>query len=242
MIPRTITAQTIASRESWSSIMEAIKKYWDEGYYITDFDYGGGYYRVVMSKGTGWNGQAIRFGETFPKEKIQELWDKGYYITNAMHDGKDWIVVMSGVEDCRSQSWFTRTNWNDFKDTIKEYWDKDMVVTKLACKTSGGTTVYCGIVSKMTYSQEQKMKYYSGTPTPDIIDLCEANTILTDFYDVDGGVFAVTASKTGWEDQTLGVKSSWDSALEFIKKYWDRDYSLTTLSYYNGIWLVAMSK
>ena len=29
MIPRTITAQTIASRESWSSIMEAIKKYWD---------------------------------------------------------------------------------------------------------------------------------------------------------------------------------------------------------------------
>ena len=242
MIPRRITAQTILSRKSWKEIRSAIGEYWDKDYYITDFDYGEGYYRVVMSKGTGWNGQAIRYGSSFPTDEIQELWGKGYSITNACHDGSDWIVIMSGVSDCKTQSWFTRTSWSDFKENISEYWKKDMVVTKIACKLSGSSPVYCGIVSKMDYSQGQKMKYFSGKPTSDIGDMRDDNSIITDMYDVDGGVFAVTATKTGWTKQSIEVRAKWDTAIDLIKRYWDKDYSLTCLCYYQGYWVIAMSK
>lgn len=241
MIPSKITTQTILSRAKWSEMMDAISEYWEKDYYITDFDYGEGYYRVVMSKGTGWNGQAIKFGETFPQDKIRELWAKGYSITNVMHDGQDWIVVMSGVPDCVTQSWFTNGNWTEFRSTIREYWDKDMVVTKLACKLSS-SPVYCAVVSKMQRSQGQNMRYFEGKPTSEIGDLRDSDTIITDMYDVDGGVFAVTASGTGWDKQSIEVRAKWETAIDLIKRYWDKDYSLTSLCYFQGYWVIAMSK
>lgn len=242
MIPRKITAQTILSRSNWSEIREAIGEYWEKDYFITDFDYGEGYYRVVMSKGTGWNGQAIRFGKSFPSDKVSELWDKGYYITNVMHDGTDWIVVMSGVPDCVTQSWFTRKNWSDFKDDIQEMWGKDMVVSKIACNLSSAYPTYCGVASKMQYSQGQSTKYFAGKPTSAIGDMCEDGRIVTDMYDVDGGVFAVSASGTGWNKQVVEVRAKWETAVDLIKRYWDNDYSLTSLCYFQGYWVIAMCK
>lgn len=241
MIPRRITTQTILSRSSWKEIRAVIGEYWDKDYYITDFDYGEGCYRVVMSKGTGWNGQAIRFGSTFPKDEIRELWGKDYYITNVSHDGTDWIVIMSGVSDCETQTWFTNTNWGEFKGNISECWDKYMVVSKIACKL-GSTPVYCGIASKMTFSQGQEMKYFSGKPTAEIGNLVKDGRIITDMYNVDGGVMAITASRTGWTKQYVDVKAHWETAIELIKRYWDKDYSLTSLCYYQGYWVIAMSK
>ena len=74
MIPTKINGQVLVSRETWNEAMDAVGDYYKDDYYITDFDYGGGYYRIVMSKNIGWNGQIIRYGKDFPQEEIKEGW------------------------------------------------------------------------------------------------------------------------------------------------------------------------
>ena len=240
MIPRYIGAQVILARESWSDILGEINDYWDEDYFITDFDYGEGHYVVVLSKISEWNGQVIYFGSQFPEDKVDEGWANGYRITNVMHDGTDWIVIMSGVPSCINQRWITDTDWDSFKRKVERAWRDGMIVTKIACDLTY-PAVYCAVTSDVGIPQKQGLKYFPGRPTADMIDMCDHETVLIDMYDVDGGILALTASETGYDDQRLKVASSWRSAMEFVNRGWDDRYSLTSLCYYQGYWIVAMS-
>lgn len=242
MIPRHITAQVILSRPTWDSAMEAINDHWNQGYYITDFDYGAGYYKIVMSMGTGWNGQAVKYGKSMPMSDIKLYWDLGYIITNIMHDGCDWIVVMSGVNKGISQTWLTRTDWDDLKNSINEGWDEGLVMTQIACDNSTSTPVYCAVLTQMPDAYSQRSKFFPGAPTCDILDISDGSNIITDIYDVDGGVLAIAASGTGWNQQAIAVKPCWDEASDFIKRYWDKHCAVTTICYYRGDWIVVMSK
>ena len=86
MIPKlNNNAQTLISKKTWKEVTEEISEQWVKDFYITDFDYGDGMYRVLFSKLTGWTNQTYTFGKDFPGEKIDEYWDKNYYITNNLN-------------------------------------------------------------------------------------------------------------------------------------------------------------
>ncbi len=241
MIPTKINGQVLVSRETWNEAMDAVGDYYKDDYYITDFDYGGGYYRIVMSKNIGWNGQIIRYGKDFPQEAIKEGWDKGYHITNLLHDGSDWIVIMSGVPGCLSQQWFTRTGWVDFKDEISRIWNEDMVLTKVACRLNPAPNVYCGVASKMNISQGQKYNFFPGGTPKDIMALCVEGNKITDIYDFEGGVVAITTTQSGWSKQVLLTGPNWEGNVKTIKEYWDKGYNVTTMCYYNNMWYIIVS-
>ena len=239
MIPRYIGEQIIVSKETWSEVVEVISDYWDGGFLITDFDYGDGHYIVVLSKVVGWTRQCILYGSEFPEYKVDDAWENGLYITNVLHDGCDWIVIMTSMSDCVGQRWITHTDWNSFKRRVDSAMDDGMIVTKIACSQNYPTT-YCAVASVMDYSQAQRLRFYPGMPTPDMIDLCTRDTVLIDMNDVDGGIVALTASDTGWDDQKL-LAGNWRRVIEYIEEGWEHGYRVTTLCYSAGYWVVAMS-
>lgn len=219
--------------------MDYVKEYWDKDYYITDFDYGDGQYRVVMTKDCGWDGQAIRSGKTFPKDKVDEMWNKGYRITNVAHDGEDWIVVMSsGDTGLGSQSWFTRTNWEDFKSEIQNAWNEGYDITKVAY----GNGAYCGVMSK-GLDWTQSWNYIAGEITQKEMDgLYPDEKIITDVMDANGGAFFVRSGRTPYNDQTFYKSSNWDFLNNKMHEMWDRGYAITSFGYYRGQWFMFMSK
>ena len=118
MIPKRITNQTILQNSTWKGIMEQVKELWDKDYYITDFDCGEGLYRVVMSKGTGWNGQRIITEVFFPEDEIKKWMDKGYSITSVSNDGLDWVVIMTGINEVSNQCFIIEYSYDEIHTAV----------------------------------------------------------------------------------------------------------------------------
>ncbi|MBR1808176.1 MAG: hypothetical protein IJ776_02160 [Paludibacteraceae bacterium] len=240
MIPQQISLrQSTASRGSWKDIMDYIKEKWDKDYYITDFVYGNGQYCVVMCYSSDWDGQAIRTGKTFPKEKVDELWNKDYHITSVAHDGEDWIVVMTGGNTgLNAQSWFTRTKWDDFKSEIQKGWNDGYDIT---CVSYGNGT-YCGVMSK-NLNWSQSWNFISGEITNKEMDnMYPDEKIITDLMDANGGLFLVRSGRTPYDDQGLFKSSSWEPLNKKMTEYWDKGYVITSFCFYRGEWYMLMSK
>ena len=244
MIPREIHGQVIFAGAKWSTVMDNVKKYWDQGMFITDFDYGGGVYVVVMSKVKGWNGQAIRHGSTLPVDAISELWDKNYYLTNALYDGQDWVVVMTGVDYCSGQSYFTHTSWTEFTDNINQGWEDDKVVTKLCCEIKPSYNKYFAIMTRFRdCSPAQSRRYLKGRLLiQDLESMCVDGKYIVDVFDFDGGAFVVTAGKTGWDTCKVVKSRDFSTLLEKVKNYWDKDYYITTITFYESEWFAVLGK
>lgn len=232
-------AQATAARRNWDDIMSYIKEYWDKDYYITDFVYGNGVYCVVMTKDCGYDGQVLRSGKTFPKDKVDEAWDKGYRITSVLYDGADWVVVMSGGDTgIGAQSWFTRGNWEDFKSEIKKAWDEDYLITSV----SYGDGTFCGIMSKgMSWSQNWKL--IGGELTQRELDnLYPDDKIIVSLMDCRGGLFIVNSGYTPYRQQAFYKSSSWEPLNKKMNELWNEDYIITSFCFYRGEWCLVMSK
>ena len=243
MVPSRINGQRILSRNSWKEIMAEINTYWEQDYYVTDFDYGGGRYVVVLSKNTGWDGQKIVWDKTFPEKAVDEAWEQGLYITGVTYDGSDWIVVMSGVRECLQQGWFTRTNWRNFLDTISQKWDKDEIITTIGCKKNGSDVVYCGVSSKMSYSGSQG---YKSVRPADILsalqELSNGSRIVTDLYDVDGAILAISEDVPGWSHQIFYTCPDFGVLSQAVDRVYQQDYYITALCYCLGGWVLVASR
>lgn len=238
MIPLRIGKQTVVSRPSWNEVVERVKELWNEDYYITDFDYGDGVYRVVMSGGTGWNGQAIRYGKSFPENEVDELWEKGYNITNVTFDGSDWIVIMTGNTGISRQRWFTRGTWDSFKQAIDQGWEDGKVITKIAY----GNGVYCGVMCS-GFNWSQGWKYIPGEITQqDLNELYTDDKIVTEAFEVNGGLFLVLSGNTGYTGQRMSQSPNWDWISQKLTEYWSDSYNVTTIGYYKGEWILLMSR
>lgn len=231
-------AQTIISRSTWKEIAEKIKEKWEEDYFITDFDFGGGMYRVVLTKGTGWSGQHYRFGKEFPGEKVSELWDKGYQITNVTYDGSDWVVIMSGGTGITGQSWFSRSSFDDFEEKANELWSKGKDLTKVAF----GDGTYLGVFSG-NLNWGQHWWNWPEFPTDELMKKKQSESkIITDAFEFGNMVFAVASSNTGYTKQRIHKNKDWGVLLKLLKNRWDEDYSITTVSYYKEEWILVFSK
>lgn len=238
MINLKKSGQTFTWSSSWSTITETIKENWDKGYDITDFDYGDGMYRVLMSKGTGWGSQAYRIGKTFPKEKVSDLWDKDYQITNVLYDGEDWVVVMTKDTGITTQRWFTRPDFKEFEAAIDNAWQENYDITKIA----KGNGVFLGIMSK-GLNWSQRWRHYNSFPTDEILsDKREEGKIITDAFEFGDKVFIVTSGNTGYEKQRIHKNKDFEYLRKLLKNRWDDGYTITTVSYIKGEWVLVFSK
>ena len=241
MIPKLNNdAQTFIYGKTWKEITEKITEYWDKDYLITDFDYGDGMYRVLLSKGTGWNGQSYRCGKKFPKEKIRELWDKGYEITNVTHDGSDWIVIMSGSTGITrgSQTWFTKSSFNDFKKKVKEEWAEGNDITKVAY----GNGLYLGVTSG-GLGWSQTWWNWPDFPTDELMDIKKSDgKIITDAFEFGNKCFTIASGKTGYKKQRFHKNKDFEYLRKLLKNRWGEGYCLTTVSFFKGEWILIFSK
>ena len=244
MIPREINGQVIFTSSSWAKIMDKVDKYRETGMCITDFDYGNGLYVVVMSKVKGWNKQVVRVGSVFPMDAVLEEWEDDYYITNVLYDGDDWIVVMTGVDYCVDQKYIYRSNWTKFNEEISEGWKNDMIVTKLCCHSFRSFNVYLAAMTRFKdCSPSQSRKYFKGSISrSDLEAMCVSGRYIVDIFDFDGGVYVVTAGRTGWNSCKVIKSSNTSDLLKMVAKFWDNDYYITTVAYYDGEWLAVLGR
>ena len=240
MIPRQITDQTIIQRTTWEKIMEQVKELWEEGFYITDFDKGDGVYRVVMSKGTGWKGQSIKVGKSFPKEKIYEGWDKGYTITNISHDGEDWIVIMSGIDEVSNQCFVEEYFFDDLEEKIKEYWDKGYTISCIAYDDLEG---FVCVFSKSNY-RGQGYRFLKGHFNIKEMENFKKSDgyLITEISNFYSGLFCVASSHSGFSQQRIHREETWERMSELTHNRWDEGYNITTIDYYDGEWYAIFSK
>ena len=238
MINSKEKGQSFTYTSKWEDIKTRIKEKWDKDYLITDFDYGDGVYRVLLTSGTGWNGQAYRWSKEFPSEKVKELWDKDYHITNVTHDGSDWIVVMSGNTGISGQRWFTRSSFADFKKAVDDAWEEGYVITKVAF----GDGTYLGVMSK-GLGWSQNWWHWSEFPTDELMKQKKTNgKIITDIFEFEDTVFAVASGNTGYTKQRFHKNKDFDYLIKLLKNRWDEGYTLTTVSFYKGEWILVVSK
>lgn len=241
MVPRIINGQVAFFERRWRDAMDKIREYWDEDYYVTDFDYGDGGYFVVMSKVAGWSGQTIKYGDEFPSDEIKKLWNEGYVITNMMHDGSDWIVVMSEVIYCKSQGYVVNTSWSEFKEFVHESWDQDMVATKLACNIQSGYNQYVAAVTEFVgRSPGQSMRYLSGVVTAqELCSVCDEGYCITDLYDFDGGLCVITSDEVRDRSFSIERSNSLRRIFDSMSDQYDEDYYIVAVCYYDGEWIVV---
>ena len=237
MIPELIVGQQFIFKKTWKEVTEKIKEFWDKDYYITDFDYGDGMYRVLLSECL-WNGQAYRYGKDFPEEKIQELWDKNYHITNVTHDGNDWIVIMSGDTGINGQRWFTRASFSDFKKAIREAWKEGYNITKVAF----GNDLYLGVMSK-GLDWSQSWWHCPEFPTDELMKSKKTDgEIITDAFEFGDSCFTVASGKTGYTKQRFHKNKDFEYLRKLLKNRWDEGYNLTTVSFFKEEWILVFSK
>ena len=238
MIATKRKGQSFTHRSKWADIKDSIKEKWDEDYLITDFDYGDGMYRVLLSSGTGWSGQAYRWGETFPAEKVKELWDRKYRITNVTYDGSDWIVVMSGDTGISGQKYFLKTDFADFEKAISEAWKEGYDITKVAF----GNDLYLGVMSK-GLDWSQSWWHWTEFPTDELMKNKKTDgKIITDVFAFGNKVFAIASGNTGYTKQRFHKNKDFDYLIKLLKNRWDEGYTLTTVSYYKEEWIFVVSK
>ena len=241
MIPRDITAQAYFTSSHWRSVVNKVKERWEEGYSITDFDYGDDTYVVIMSKVSEWSDQTIKISKSFPTEEIQEGWDEGYSVTNMLYDGTDWIVVMTNVEYVVGQSVKTNFSYESLRRGLQDGWDEDMMVTKLCSQLTRSLDKMVVVMSEFfDCSQDQSLHLLRGDVTPNEIgNAFSGDKFVTDLYDFGSGLMVVASSNTEWDSMIITCSATVDGMVEKIDEKWQDDYFVTTVAYYNGYWYVV---
>jgi len=161
MVPLRISEQTLVIEENWDRCEREIERLWNEGFMITDFDYGDGVYHVIMSAGTGWREQYIESGREFPERHIEDGWSEGYLVTNIAIDDEEWILVFTSGSNLRAQSWQSTHNFHDFEDMFHELTYNGQTVTKMAYDDED--ELYIAMVAE-GLNWEQKMSNWEDMP------------------------------------------------------------------------------
>lgn len=121
-----------AVKSSYEEVRDVIREKWEEDYYITDFARGNGKWIVSLTQGTPFTSQTYWHNTSFPGEWIDEKWKEGFQITNVTHGDGTWVVVMSKGMGWGTQSWATRSSYDEMRTYIKEKWDQGYTITNVA--------------------------------------------------------------------------------------------------------------
>ncbi|WP_318311365.1 DUF7477 domain-containing protein [Flagellimonas crocea] len=178
-------------KESKSFPSEWIKEQWDDGFFITafDFDDSKSTFVVLMSKGYGMGPQSWKKSATFPKDWITEKWNDGYSITAIMNGGGDWYLTMNKNTGFATQRW--KTSYEIPRDWIIDNWNEDYAITS----ASHGDGLWAITMSKGSSLGAQTWKTQVEYPFEWIKERATKGYAITSITHGDG-MWLVVMSKT----------------------------------------------
>ena len=126
-----ITDQQVCAAP-WSNLKDWIRKWWDDGYYITGIACKSGLWTVVMSQTDRYQRQSYMWANSAEEigKKIKEYWDKGYLITALEYGGGEFFCIMSTTDNSADagQSRFIKVSESP-ESFISEAWEKGWNIT-----------------------------------------------------------------------------------------------------------------
>ena len=154
-----IGMQTYFSSGSGNGLnKDKIKTYWDEDYYITSAAHGSAGWFVSMSKGVKWTNQSYCYQSNWPDDWVFQRKKEGKMITSLAASDSYWLVVASSNTAYTAQE-ICAAPWNNLKEWITKWWNKDYYITSIACQNGLWTVV----MSKTNLYKNQS--YFWATST-----------------------------------------------------------------------------
>ncbi|MFT6827522.1 MAG: hypothetical protein ACI9Z3_000805 [Roseivirga sp.] len=111
---------------------DKIKEKWEAEYRISNIDSFEGQWVIIMDKKDNAPMQRWQTRVEFPTKEIDDNAKESYMIQDVTYNETAGLwALISAQGDWKNQQWFTKTDWNDLKDEIKTYWDKDYYISTL---------------------------------------------------------------------------------------------------------------
>ena len=148
------------------------------------------------------------------------------------------IIVMQTETPIGMQTYFYSGNGNSLQeDEIKKYWDEDYYITSAAYGSKGWFVV----MSKGVKWTTQSYKTSSSWPDAFVHEELEKGKFITTLASSDSRWLVVTSKNCDITQQEI-CAAPWDNLKEWIKKWWNNDYYITSIACQNGLWTIVMSK
>lgn len=220
----------------WGSLVDDIKEGWDNGYVITDIDYGDGVWLVVMSQVHRQHKQYIFTSRYFPEEEIKKSWKKNRWVTSITYDGVDWICVTTEMYTYCNQEYIVGP-WNDCIDCVKKAWRSNRNITSITCK--GGTYVFiCSeFSSDMLLQQELNVLRSSDVTPKKIYDKCiSGDRVITDMFNMSGDLVVITSRTENSSSQRMFSVST-ENIRRLCYEPNEAFYNISAVAYFKGRWI-----
>lgn len=204
---------------------ETVKKFWNEGKYITSAAWTSHGWFYAMNKGVKWTDQAYKITATWPDDFVHEYKDNGYMITSLASSDSSFFVVVSKNTGITDQQ-ICAAPWSSLQDWITEWWDENYRITSIACK-SGLWTV---VMSKGSNLIQQACLWANSADeiSTKIKEYWDDGYLITALEYGGGEFFCIMSTSTNSSSagQSRFIKPAEDPT-SFIKEAWDKDWSIT---------------
>lgn len=202
---------------------DEIKKYWDEGKYITSVAHTSVGWFVSMNKGVKWTSQSYNNVSTWPDSWVHEKMNDGYAITSLAASDSQWMIVMSKGTDYSNQQ-VCSAPWSSLKDWISKWWDQGLHITGIA---------YCDrlwtvVMSKTSIYSTQAYLWASSTSelSDKIKKKWDEDYLITALEYGGGEWFCIMTKFSSGKSPAESYKVSFTSPGNYIKEYWDKSYQI----------------
>lgn len=211
-------------RATTAFLEEEIKKGWDDGYSISNLSYVNEEWILLLSKGTGFSTQKFHTRTEFPETEIKEGWDEEYSISELTYGNGVWALVLSKTSDLSAQQVATSATFPEEK--IKEYIKSGHFISEVTY----GNDRWALVGAKDTRIRDQEWFKTGEYPLREIEYMTNRGYSIS-ILENHNDSWVLIMNKT-FEN----LKSVWFSNDTWpkgeIKKYWDQDYYLTDIAYY----------
>ncbi len=181
-------ATNVTVERSTSVPTTVIETGWEAGNAITSVTGASdGYWTVVMSDRSGYDGQSYRSSTSWPRDFIREQWDAGNDITEFAYANGGWLVVSSAGADFAGQRWALSGNLSEeLAETLELGYD----ITDVAY--GGGSWVVVG--SNVPSYDDQVYTTSSTFPTAFVREKWDDGYRITEWY-YGGGTWVVVMTE-----------------------------------------------
>ena len=189
---------------------------------------------VVMSQGSGHNGQSMVTRTAFPAKEMEGNWNNGKAVTSLDHGDGLWVLIASKVPDTGKQIYFTSSDFPGSK--VQENWRKGYKLKEMVY----GDRQWSAIMSQRLPYRSQAYFFRKSFPKEAIQKCFGEGKRISDLTFGNGQWAVVLSENTGYASQQ--VITSKDFPKERIDEFWRQGFQITELCRGGGLWTVVMSK
>lgn len=150
------------------------------------------------------------------------------------------IVVTTANTDYgySNQSWQYCGSGKPFDgETVKKYWNEDKYITSAAWTSRG----WFYAMNKGVKWTDQSYKISTNWPDDFVQESKAKGYMITSLASSDSNFLVVVSKNTGITNQQI-CAAPWSSLKDWITKWWNEDYRITSIACKSGLWTVVMSK